>query len=98
MRMIMERCDSYNRSQCPHASYCETFSVYADEDECIKLKLNVVNKPKTNADSIRAMSDEELAELVAKYVYCGLCPLKHRCIPGECKKVVMKWLKQPAGQ
>ena len=49
----------------------------------------------TNADRIRSMSDEELAELVGKYVYCGLCPLKHRCVAGECNKTVMEWLKQP---
>lgn len=56
-----------------------------------------VSKPvMTNADRIRAMSDEELAKLVGKYVYCGLCPLQHSCIDGECNKVVMEWLKQPA--
>jgi hypothetical protein len=56
-------------------------------------------KQQTNADRIRAMSDEELAELVAKYFYCGLCPVRHKCITDEfqpCNKVVMYWLKQPA--
>ena len=53
----------------------------------------------TNADSIRAMSDEELAEAVGKYVYCGMCLLKNKCNSSEfkpCKEVVMEWLKQPA--
>ena len=66
--------------------------LFADIDEII----DGTEKPQTNADRIRAMSDEELAELVGKYVYCGLCPLQHRCIAGECNKVVMDWLKQPA--
>ena len=62
----------------------------------LKEYFEIVEAPKTNADRIRAMSDEELAELVGKYVYCGLCPLQHRCVAGECSKVVMEWLKQPA--
>ena len=82
---------------CPNAA-CKT---PIHTGKCSKACIERYNKemgikPKTNADRIRAMSDEELAELVAKYVYCGLCPLEHRCIPGECNKVVMEWLKQPA--
>ena len=48
-------------------------------------------KPLTNADRIRAMSDEELADIV-------VCPHTGNwdlCRDG-CKKCRLEWLKQPA--
>ena len=55
-------------------------------------------KPQTNADRIRAMSDEELAEFLHS-VYLGtneLC-LAYPQIEKEngCKGVAFRWLKQP---
>lgn len=63
--------------------------------------------PKTNADRIRAMSDEELAEFLAyKYVMESCLRLKDEGYePTETQKSAikhtlyctwMKWLKQPA--
>ena len=52
-------------------------------------------KPMTNADRIRAMSDEELAELLDDGIF-------HRCVRPEreccstCYECVKGWLKQPA--
>ena len=48
-------------------------------------------EPKTNADRIRAMSDEELAEFLIDHhrypcKYCSGCPL-------ECSDGLMQWLK-----
>ena len=54
--------------------------------------------PMTNADRIRAMSDEELAEFL-----CGIstaeccdrsCPARHICGYGD--SGMIKWLQQPA--
>ena len=55
-------------------------------------------KPITNADRIRAMSDEELAELWWERVDCGECPVHRDCkMTGQdCKKLVLDWLKQEA--
>ena len=54
----------------------------------------------TNADRIRAMSDEELAEFLESKVWdcgthkhCSSCPTRNE--KGECLSVA-KWLKQPA--
>ena len=47
----------------------------------------------TNADRIRAMSDEELERFLGQYSLCtrvGRCP-DH----GECHRCVLDWLKQP---
>lgn len=45
--------------------------------------------PQTNADRIRAMSDEELAEWI------DFCP-HVRCPRESCETCLLAWLKQPA--
>lgn len=79
-------------------------------DICIECKFIEVNGekqpsnwkplPMTNADRIRAMSDEELAKFLEsdvwrcdKYKACSHCIMRNE--KGECMSV-FKWLKQPA--
>lgn len=51
-------------------------------------------KPQTNADRIRAMSDEELAEWFAETVGCKLCDRLGLCKGNtECKEAYLQWLK-----
>ena len=56
--------------------------------------------PMTNADRIRSMSDEELAEFIDRCemndidyakTFCDLCNGQHEC--DQCR---LDWLKQPA--
>ena len=66
------------------------------------------NKPITNADRIRAMGDEELAEFLAHInpTNCQDCAFSHgwRCQPDrddysdfeKCKEGRKRWLQQPA--
>lgn len=56
---------------------------------------------KTNADRIRAMSDEELANFLTIFAndegedfFCD--NPKRRVACRECKRCIMEWLKQPA--
>ena len=51
--------------------------------------------PQTNADRIRAMSDEEMAK---KLQYASGCPVNADCIKmsGDCKACWLDWLQQPA--
>ena len=54
-------------------------------------------KKPTNADRIRAMSDEELAELPWEYDFqCYMCPNKPLCDDGykTCKELWLDWLQQ----
>lgn len=52
--------------------------------------------PPTNADRIRAMSDEELAEFLTYFDRCEICDNnKYRCIE-RCIGRVLNWLTQPA--
>ena len=55
-------------------------------------------KPITNADRFRAMSDEELAELWWERVDCGECPVHKECrMTGQdCKRLALDWLRQEA--
>ena len=59
----------------------------------------LANKPKhTNADLIRSMTDEELAELWWERVDCGECPVHRDCkMTGQdCKKLALGWLQEEA--
>lgn len=66
-------------------------------------------KTPTNADRIRAMSDEELVELLISADFCGACDYRdkelvcryyeaHPCgeIDDGCKQAAKNWLQQPA--
>lgn len=56
-------------------------------------------KPKTNADRIRAMTDEELAEWMAINTDCFFCKIKNKnvCSLDErtCTEEWRFWLKSP---
>ena len=49
----------------------------------------------TNADRIRAMSDEELAKILGDKC---ICPPIGECakVSGDCEKCWLEWLQQPA--
>ena len=68
----------------------------------LKEYFEIVEAPKTKADRIRAMSDEELAAAIAQNAYTGACndfgiPHNGKCC-GNCEKcdAIINWLKQPA--
>lgn len=72
----------------------EHLSVMDRDSGVIGAFLRDSKKPKTNADKIRAMSDEKLAEFLAKYGMCELCELHDTdCLGGKCKDGYMKWLQ-----
>lgn len=50
----------------------------------------------TNAERLRSMSDEELAELWWKRVDCGECPAHSECrlTEQDCKRLALEWLQQ----
>lgn len=60
-------------------------------------------KPMTNADRIRAMSDEELAVWLAKFTDCGECPVWDgfpHCTTSEesCACRWHEWLKEEVSE
>lgn len=52
-------------------------------------------KPITNADRIRAMTDEELAEFITNTDFCELlCLVDSVCKDGRCDKKLLDWLRE----
>ena len=48
----------------------------------------------TNADRIRGMTDDELAEKLASHVRCDMCPRWPMKCEEKCTKYWLDWLKQ----
>ena len=67
-----------------------------DLSKCLAVNSTADDKPQTNADRVRAMTDEELAYLIR----CGVCELigatQDHCETNTCFDCVLGWLKQPA--
>lgn len=64
-------------------------------------------KPQTNADRIRAMSDEELAEEIGRSSILDMCDIVcggdckavatfNKTLEQRCAEFVLDWLRQPA--
>ena len=70
---------------------CANFDWCAKNEECGMFK----QKPMSNADRIRAMTDEELAEFLTTEDMCELIcsPAPPHC-DGQCKQKMLDWLKQ----
>ena len=94
---------------CKTCKHCDTVEYYEPCFSCrstgggipTKWEAKANCKPQTNADRIRAMSDEELAELLGGMCkiaeQCDDCPLDGKCPGGsyDCGSWD-EWLKQPA--
>ena len=74
---------------------CINCNSYFNFEELYKQRIGETLKPKhTNANRIRSMSDEELADFLYKYLDCTDCPIE--CNPGKdiCLYKIMEWLKK----
>lgn len=64
-------------------------------------EIKIVKKPKTNADRIRNMSDEELAEFLETYSICEhckydsnhSCTLQNPCVHALAQAIALEWLQ-----
>ena len=83
---------------------CINCNSYFRFDDLYRQKIATVIKPKTNADKIRAMTDEELANLLEMQAirpWCTKPPEPCRYINdidryGKCDICALSWLKQVA--
>lgn len=103
----MQRCSERAFAMCPYRHECGTIheATFTDDSECAEFNRKVDSMPMTNADRIRAMSDEELAKMIAFLIEkdecfrediddcykCPLCSFCSNCKPGG----ELEWLKQP---
>ena len=74
------------------------FSSYKEHlcQDCLK-ELEWEPTPYTNADHIRSMTDEELAELLLNGNATLVCPNGCDGCNGDCEGRMLDWLKQPYG-
>ena len=79
---------------------CESCQGFIDmRGEFHQLKEEPFMRPMTNADRIRAMSDEELAKFIATPCQCEVSPKRdgfRECGNDLCLQYLLKWLQQPA--
>lgn len=76
---------------------------HMEEEDCKKISCNAccpLTKPQTNADRIRAMTDDDLAEFMRSMMDCVSCykTFSFECNGNydHCLSVCLKWLQQPA--
>lgn len=99
----MLKCAPRAFARCPYRKQCsdspEHTSFY-EGTECDYFNQQVINKPMTNADSIRAMSDDELAEFLAEEQFRIANVVFQTVGYGLEKQVIyaqrLDWLQQPA--
>ena len=86
-------CDGFSKQV-----FCKRFhlhmGIYEDASRCRDFE----KRPQTNADRIRAMTDEELANFVSLCCgwTCAECPVGRECNGDECFSTWLDWLKQEA--
>lgn len=82
----MEHCKHIVMDKCKKSGFPCTFS-----ENCFEPEEPLV---KTNADRLRSMTDEELAEVLSESTYCS--PVAIEPCNSQCKDCWMMWLKQTA--
>lgn len=94
----MKKCSAKAFATCPDRAVCGSLNeaVCMEGSDCEKFNEAVDKQPLTNADRIRAMSDEELGALLCGfrlegYGECSSCPLEWECDSG--RKGNLIWLK-----
>lgn len=94
--MKIMKCDARAFARCPYKKQCsdspEHTSFY-EGTECDYFNQQVIHAPLTNADRIRAMSDEELLDFMKKSVANAyMCKIMRT----EPMFLTLEWLQQPA--
>lgn len=92
----MLRCSPEAFAQCPTRALCGSVreATFTEDSECAKFNRSITDRPLTNADCIRAMSDEQLANLLTDYSNNGGWATE----AGRevCFERIIEWLRQPA--
>lgn len=97
----MQRCSQKAFAMCPTRHLCGTIedATFTDDSECAAFNRSVDDKPMTNADRIRSMSDEELSEFINDSIACDHCIHDSHCNEFDnyqkCLEGVLNWLRLP---
>lgn len=103
---MAKECENCSNKSDFKAPACRTCMVSYYDGEQLGLPSNFKPKPKTNADRLRSMSDEELAKALNNGFDVKYCTNDPACgelldtedgIPEEkCIACALRWLRQPA--
>lgn len=93
----MLRCSPKAYTKCPDHHLCGPIeaATFTDDSECAAFNWAVESKPMTNADRIRAMSDEELAAFIDKCEGCGYLDSSIAVDEHGHLMEMIDWLQQP---
>ena len=99
---MMIQCSPAAYAKCPTRALCgrREEATFAEGSECDLFNRSVEDQPMTNADRIRAMSDEQLCDLIMEFpaVPCdakiSIMMKKTGC--ADCQSCIREWLQQPA--
>ena len=97
----MMNCDPRAFARCPYNKTCISVEMaeFTENSDCHRFNNKVLDMPPTNADRIRGMGDEEMAEFIKAVAIahaekdCDSCPIGK----DNCKNMV-KWLKKEGDQ
>lgn len=99
----MIKCDQRAKVRCPFKNPCcgDETAYFMEGSECDEFNQKILAPPPTNADRIRAMSDEELAKMLTigqGGFDCSTCveTTDYRDCEQNCEEQCLKWLRQPA--
>jgi hypothetical protein len=104
----MLRCSKEAIAACPDRKNCGCIeeATFTEGSECDEFNRKIDSHTLTNADRIRAMSDEELAVFLDTWGCCHHC-IEHERLSDnrwfsdekcdeKCAEHCLEWLKQPA--
>lgn len=85
----MIKCDPRAIARCPFKKQCCGYDVeyFVEGSECDEFNKQLLTQPPTNADRIREMSDEELAEFLSTKLNDDFY---------DWPDLTLQWLQQPA--
>ena len=94
---MMQRCSERAFAMCPYRKECGTRleATFNENSDCAEFNRKVDSMPMTNADRIRAMTDEELMKFIEDTGIAG-CPYPAMSCRASCQVCISDWLKQPA--
>ena len=83
----------YRNGGCGPYEMCSCYECPASKSDYVQVK--TAPKPQTNADRIRSMTDEELAEFLTEYRCVHKAP---HCKDANCVHCWLDWLQSPVEQ
>lgn len=99
MNKTCGNCGNYDLERMCHTDVCSECFKVGTNGKIIGNPSKWKPKPKTNADHIRSMTDEELAVFLSRReAPCDCCQLQDNdaaCTEILCDNAALNWLKQP---